>query len=264
MADEVEIDSGAGSSCYEQLDPGNQYVLYLSMNPENASHLRTSKCAGNFPVIGSENILAALKSAASSGPFRFAGKILATDGLLWKEPVSGASISVESANGKFERKTDDQGRFEFSQLTPGRYSVSFSHEGYVQSKAEPSKAARALDLIAAEHGCEVRFFEMTPDGKLSGKVSLANGEPAKGVEVQAFKDLGSGYVLPVPAVIGTTDAAGAYTLRPLPPGDYVVRVKSDGEKPPSQTDMQHSPRFHLEKQQERSRVDLVVPMGGPR
>jgi hypothetical protein len=256
LADEVEIDRGTGSSCYQQLDVGKEYVLYLSTTPGNPSNLGTSKCAGNFLVTGNENILTAVKSASVSGPFLFAGTVFATDGLLWREAVPRANVTVEGASVKFETKTDEQGRFEFPRLVPGRYNVSFDREGYIASKAGPSWTTRSSELVATEHGCEVRFFEMTPDGRVSGRVSLSNGDPAKGVEVQAFKELGAGMVLSVPAAVAKTDAEGGYTLRPLPPGDYVLRVKLDDKTFPSRTDLQRAQRFHLEKQQEQRGVDL--------
>jgi hypothetical protein len=129
--------------------------------------------------------------------------------------------------------SDAFGGYEIRGIAPDRYVVEVSKTGFLpdteynhrwsgRNKIEPPGS-----VLVAEKSCEVWDLSMWPHGRISGVVTSAAGEPLSGVTVQAFAFDKKGERESTPLKTGKTDAAGKYTVEPLPGGDYVVGVNAD-------------------------------------
>ena len=140
-------------------------------------------------------------------PARIDGRVLDPAG----KPVAGV---VVACGGTSETQvSDDEGRFTFSRVAPGRRSV---HLGHVSSPA----TATYVDLTPGMHVPDlVLRHEGTGRGALEGVLLEADGRPGRGlaVEVRSLADAnetGRAYA----------DAEGRFRLERMPPGRYGVRA----------------------------------------
>jgi len=151
-----------------------------------------------------------------------------------EQPLRDAAVSaravvatVASASESASIVTDNDGRFKFENLAPGRYLLSASHVGYVnQAPGRRGFQSRAFDLAPGQHLDDI-FIELTPGAAISGRIFRGNGEALSGVTVQAlghsdrfgkseFHEIAS----------GVSDKTGEYRLTALPAGNYYLRAIS--------------------------------------
>jgi 5-hydroxyisourate hydrolase-like protein (transthyretin family) len=130
-------------------------------------------------------------------------------------------------------------------MAPDRYQIEIAKTGFVPdteynrrwsgrivlNKAtntmEPDKTELAGSVLVGNGGCEVWDLSMWRNGRISGVVTSATGEPLSGITVQAFAFDDKRERESRPLRTGKTDAAGRYTIEPLPGGDYVVGVNAE-------------------------------------
>jgi large repetitive protein len=133
------------------------------------------------------------------------------------EPLSDATVELRQnqENGAVLKTltTEDDGRFLFDNVAPGRYRVAVSRRGYTRSPltitVDPRQANAVIQL------------PMTQAGTISGRVSDPNGQPLGNVEVLAMKASypdGRRILIPVQSVF--TNDLGEYRLFWLAPGRY--------------------------------------------
>ncbi len=148
---------------------------------------------------------------------------LPLQGIVFKkgtnEPLSDATVELrlDQENGPIVKTltTEDDGRFLFDNVAPGRYRVTVSRRGYTRPPltitVAPRQAASEIQL------------PMTQAGTISGRVSDTGGQPLGNVEVLALKAAypdGRRILTPVRSTI--TNDLGEYRLFWLPPGRYYV------------------------------------------
>ncbi len=110
--------------------------------------------------------------------------------------------------------TEEDGRFIFPGIRPGRYRIGVTRQGY----ARPSMTI----TVVAGQNLEMRL-PMTPTGSINGLVRDNKGEPFGNIEVQAFKAVYSGGQRVLQGVQSThTNDLGEYRLFWLQPGRYYV------------------------------------------
>jgi len=121
--------------------------------------------------------------------------------------------------------TDAEGRFQFTELPAGRYSLGVSKSGFVAlayGQRRPLQPGTPLQLNDAQ---ELRGIEFRlPRGSvISGQILDEAGDPLAGasVRVLAYR-YGQGTRQLVPAGGGITDDRGQYRVWGLNPGDYYV------------------------------------------
>lgn len=133
------------------------------------------------------------------------------------EGLSNATVELQRDQGNAvildSITTEDDGRFSFSKVQPGRYRLIVTRRGY----ARPPLAI----TVTAVQPVEDIQLNMTPAGSISGHVFDAEGHPVGNVEVQAMKAAypeGRRTLTPIQSV--RTNDLGEYRLFWLAPGRY--------------------------------------------
>src|SRR5882724_13554494 len=134
------------------------------------------------------------------------------------EPVTKANITLQdiSENSRtFTAVASDAGKFIFRGVPAGKYELTVTRPGYVQSDQSLTLEddPRPRSVIVA----------LNPTGAISGRIFDEFGEPVIGAEVRAMKSFyqRGGRIL-VPMQSAVTDDRGEYRLFWLSPGRYFV------------------------------------------
>ena len=154
------------------------------------------------------------------------------------QPVRGAIVTLSGGDivTNLSAIADDQGRFTFTHLGPGRYSVSASKPAYLTNAYGATRPGRPGTSIAVAAGTRLDLRLVLPRGAvITGTIRDHLGQPAPGVAVTispADQISGpSGYLSSGESLL--TDDRGVYREYGLAPGEYVVsavpRVSGAGE-----------------------------------
>ena len=123
--------------------------------------------------------------------------------------------------------TDGSGRFVFSNLVAGRYSVTAVRAGYVAGalgKLVPRGPSAPLQLRDGERVADLRIL-VWKHAAIRGRVTDEAGEPVIGARVSVLhRTMISGRPGYTGATTTTTDDRGEYRAGLLEPGAYVVGV----------------------------------------
>ncbi len=163
---------------------------------------------------------------------KITGRIVAAD---TGRPLRRVAVTLMAMPSKATRvtETDRNGRYEFSGLLAGRYSVRPNKDGYVVISPDPFSVGLAVDLSEAQVAGEVDFA--LPRGSvIAGRITDEFGEPLAGVMVQAqryqFRPSGqrqlvegnsTNFYMP-----GGTNDRGEYRIFGLRPGSYYVSART--------------------------------------
>jgi protocatechuate 3,4-dioxygenase beta subunit len=130
--------------------------------------------------------------------------------------------------------TDAQGRFVFSGLPAGRYSLTATKPGHVAANFGQPRPGRPGTPIQLADGQKFDAgLQLTRGGVLTGTVLDEEGEALPGTQVRALRFvMQNGQRTLQSAGGGSTDDRGIYRIFGLQPGDYIVaatpRNTSDG------------------------------------
>src|SRR5439155_14795521 len=97
-------------------------------------------------------------------------------------PLSRATVELQAdANGAVINSitTEDDGRFAFENVRPGRYKLNATRRGYV-------RRVITVTVSAGQAAPEIRL-SMNSTGAIYGRVYDANNRPLGNIEVQAMK-----------------------------------------------------------------------------
>jgi protocatechuate 3,4-dioxygenase beta subunit len=139
--------------------------------------------------------------------------------------ASGASI-LNAMGGLGEAASDEQGRFTFEGLSPGRYSLSaggLAGEGRSQSTAEYGRVVLAglqVDRDKVLEGIEIRLGK---PGSLAGTVRDGDGQPVAGATI-FVRDANGEVLHPFSGVVTGSDGRFAYAG--IADGSYTVSARS--------------------------------------
>ena len=158
------------------------------------------------------------------------------DATIMLFPVNVASNMQGAITSLLRPVTSDaDGRFEFTSIRPGAYSLTASAPGYVSSDPDPKVFYRPGDNAT---------ITLVKGGVITGRVTNTSGEPVVSVVVRAIKireandkpvrargDLGSQISASMEMVLGPfkTDDRGIYRVYGLTPGYY--QVAAGGRSP---------------------------------
>jgi hypothetical protein len=122
--------------------------------------------------------------------------------------------------------TSSDGRYEFRDVAPGRYTLRAERSGYLAltyGQRRPGEQGRPLEI--AEKGVAEKVdFALPRMSVISGRVLDDLGEPIAGITVWVLQTryLQGRRQLVATGVNARTDITGRYRLLSLPPGDYAV------------------------------------------
>jgi hypothetical protein len=122
--------------------------------------------------------------------------------------------------------TSTDGRYEFRDVAPGRYTLRVERSGYLAltyGQRRPGEQGRPLEIAEKEVADKVDFA-LPRMSVISGRVLDDLGEPIAGITVWVLQ---TRYIQGRRQLVATganarTDITGRYRLLSLPPGDYAV------------------------------------------
>jgi protocatechuate 3,4-dioxygenase beta subunit len=166
----------------------------------------------------------AQQAADATPKGRIAGRVVAADS---GRPVRRARVFLSGAAvaGGRGSLTDDEGRFELTELPEGRYSLTVGKIGFITlsyGQRRPLQAGTPIQLADGQQLTGVEFA--LPRGSvIVGHVYDESGEPLPGANVRVMRyEYAQGNRQLVPVGNAQTDDLGGYRVWGLNPGDYYV------------------------------------------
>jgi Carboxypeptidase regulatory-like domain len=199
-----------------------------------------------------------------------------------QRPLKGAdvrlrSLPTDTGTASVSRpgptSTDADGRFVFNGVTPGRYVVMVSRDGYVNNRGDNFRLRGELLSVAPGQHVNDIVVRLLPDGAIAGHVTNEAGKPLRDVSVLAMKSSyphGRRELQDVAHAV--TNDAGEYRIESLAPGKYYIRTKPPASlkaKPgsekayvpiyyPAASDQAHSVALVLRAGEELVGIDMAL------
>jgi protocatechuate 3,4-dioxygenase beta subunit len=190
-------------------------------------------------------------------------------------PVRRATVSI-AGDMRLDRQTvaGDDGRFAFSGLPAGRFTVTAQKAGYPARSYGASRPFRTGSGVMLQDGQQVRDLELTlaKGGVITGTVFDQRGEPMPGVPIMAWQvrtSLGGARTLdhtgdePVTVI---TDERGLYRIYNLPPGEFTIGTSwyyQGGDDVRVPTDAEIRAAFQPASQAGRGGLSTPTPTPSP-
>ncbi len=171
--------------------------------------------AGQAEVKGTASISGVVVAAETGRPLRFV-RVMATAG--------------ELADGGRVTSTDENGRFELTELPAGSYSLSASKVGYITVNFGQRRPLRSGKPIALRDGQRVGGidFRLPRGSAITGRVIDQDGEPLVRATVRALRARTmQGESRVEPGASAQTDDRGQFRIYGLAPGNYYVSVMAN-------------------------------------
>ena len=142
------------------------------------------------------------------------------------QPARKARVNLSGAElrGNRSTNTDDQGRFSFTALPAGRFTLSVTKPGHLSVTYGQRRPGTQGTPIQLSDGQKFQAQLQIPRGSvLTGVVLDENGEATPGTSVRAMRFVRQGERRTLQSAgNGTTDDRGMYRIFGLQPGEYVV------------------------------------------
>lgn len=141
------------------------------------------------------------------------------------EFLSGININISGEGKNINLKTDKNGVYEIYDLPTGKYIITPDKiNGF---KFSDSRFSEEIELEEEDHkGVD---FDFEVDNKISGIVFDTNGTPLTKACLEMFPvqgDKPKSYDL-----YGCVDENGFFEFDEIPPGNYIISIKIESEKP---------------------------------
>ena len=163
--------------------------------------------------------------AAAIGTAALSGTVLSAD--IDARPVRRARVTCTAPEliAALTTITDDRGRFTFSRLPGGRYSIGVTRDAWVATAfgaRAPARAGSTIPLAEGQHADIV--VRMMRGAVITGVLLDESGQPAVNTTVHALRNtIQNGERRFVTfGTTATTDDRGVYRIYGLPPGEFIV------------------------------------------
>jgi uncharacterized protein (DUF2141 family) len=146
-------------------------------------------------------------------------------------PVRRAIVTISGDGIRDGRSTvsDDEGRFAFDAVPPGRYLVTATKPAHLTAAwgaSSPGRSGVPVSVAAGERRDDLVLL-MARAGVVGGTIRTAEGEPMTGVEVWTYRVPDPGRLIAlVPSKRAITDDQGRYRIFDLTPGRYLVAARA--------------------------------------
>jgi protocatechuate 3,4-dioxygenase beta subunit len=183
------------------------------------------------------------------------------------EPLKKATVSLRGLSGRGQPTSavsDAAGQFSFTGVEPGRYRLFAERNGFVRQEygaRAPERPGSAINLDKAQRMTSVSL-RLAPQAVILGRILDEDGEPVRGVTVQAMRMgyNGQGRRQLVPAGNVQTNDLGEYRLYDIPGGKYYVSAMLRGG-PQTPGKDRFTPAYYPGTSDPTSAVQLDVPAG---
>ena len=144
------------------------------------------------------------------------------------QPVSGADVVIAPVSARAEIRgvtTGLDGRFTFSGLARGKYSLEGSGKGYHEQGLDQHDFYATAVAVGPELDSEHIVFRLQPDASIEGRIIDEENEPVENASVQLYvKNTEEGEEKATPRGQANTDDRGYYRIGHLAPGTYYLAV----------------------------------------
>ena len=219
---EVVVKTGlGGGDCGTPLPPGARFLIFAYRNSHG--ELETGLCSGNRELNfdwESLQLIENLRALAKTGRGSISG-FVRQEGIDFEEQRPALSMTLHAKSDSFSATatTGRDGSFAFNDLPQGKYQVTLETPGGWDLDHDWSYRNQA---DVAGGACVRVMFVLRPATRIRGHVIVAPGEAPRHMIAHAMSvpqsDLDK-YERPA-----EVDADGHFTLWPLPPGNYLVRI----------------------------------------
>jgi hypothetical protein len=177
---------------------------------------------GAQPRAIAQTATAAQASTPSNG-YRIAGTVISkTDG----HPLARARITVRDVKDslKFESLvTAEDGKFEFTGVPAGKYSLSGAKRGFITASYDQHEQFFTSIVTGAGLDTESLALRLAPAAGIAGKILDESSEPVRHATVTLYYDDHSSGVDQIHTMrMARTDDQGAYEIPSLTPGTYFL------------------------------------------
>src|SRR5438034_834489 len=170
-------------------------------------------------------------AAALTGTAVIRGRVIAADS---GNPLRRAQVRILGTEVRVNQAaiTDGDGRYEFSKVPAGRYTINVTRNGYVSlqfGQQRPFEPGKPLTIADGEVAEKIDFA--LPRGSvIAGRVTDETGEPMAGARMQVMRyqympngqrQLTNAGGMGIPFGI-TTDDLGQFRVYGLMPGTYIL------------------------------------------
>jgi hypothetical protein len=140
---------------------------------------------------------------------------------------SGSGITFSGPPQTITASSDDEGKFVFDKLEPGRYSLSgekagFGRQQYGSRTGGQFSPGSPLTLEPGQKMIEIEF-KLLPQAVILGRVVDEDGEPVTGAMVQVMRQLPYARQ-PIGMMGASANDIGEFRIGNLAPGKYMIRV----------------------------------------
>lgn len=220
---ETEVATGLGAAdCGYPFVIGASYLVY-AYRDEKDDRLYTSSCTRTKRIASASEDLQYLRGLGSAPrTVTISGKVqrhlsYAENYAQANVPMEGALLSVERASETKEVRTDASGRFEVTGFAPGSLKLRL----HLPDELTAYRSERVLKFESG--GCASEVFYVVDNGRISGRVLDAEGNPVSGLGV---------VILPLQGWANNwyakTDQEGRYKASSIPAGEYLVGINVRG------------------------------------
>jgi hypothetical protein len=203
--------------------------LVLAVAASGAAHAQQRRANPGRQRFGNGAIVGRVFDASSNTPIRRA--------------------QVQGSNNELfvDALSDEEGRFQLTDLPPGQWRVTVSKGGYFTwqpGQRRPFDAPPPIDLARGQR--ITANIPMSRGGVIAGHVADEAGEPLAGLRVRVYRaKIMKGYRrLEDVGAADQTDDTGAYRIFGLPPGDYYVAASLRMAPPDSVVQTTYSPTYY--------------------
>jgi hypothetical protein len=253
------------AACLPSMNVGDRWLFFLRTEKGKPIVL---DYYGNdsIPVRDAQDQIETLRRLRGIGDFGILRGRVIRGTSVEAQPVPAANVVAHQLAGheQFVARTDDQGRFEFQPLSPGRYKLIVDPIGSFRPDDSEIDVKRG--------GCWGLTLLKSPHAQLSGHVRHSDGSPVLGMGVLLTSDDGSGWI------IRNVDAHGLFQFESLRPGKYVIGINLPNAPPwkyggaggggnpptaflyyPGVPDRASALIINLAEDEKRSELDFIIP-----
>jgi Carboxypeptidase regulatory-like domain len=173
---------------------------------------------------GTNAACAAQKSSPSPPSYRIAGQIVDASTNI---PIPNAELSFSEEAAEMKVTSDEQGRFLFESVDPGKYTLQASAYTYVTEAYNQHHGYSTAIAVGPGLDSEHVLFRLHRQAVIVGTVTDERGEPVRDAQVLLFtEDRGTRKHGVFLASSMQTDDLGAYRFARLQAGKYFVAVSA--------------------------------------
>ncbi len=276
---EILIETEISSSCGFPLQKDVSYLVYANQ-PQDEENLMTHFCSGTKSVSSAQEDLNYLRTnkdnnAVVSGKVGFGEWWKLDSSPLKKYGVT--TVSLVNQEKQFQTNIEQDGSYQFSDVPQGKYKINVvlpdfltADEEYHPDIAEELEIGDQTVIEVSARGCFKKDFRLQENGRISGKITDAEGKPIEDITVHL--------VVPVSktgqkieqdelcydtGLCLDTDKDGNYFFKGLKSGRYLVGVRLDDYVGNDSVDAAYLKTYYPGVAIEKKAVSVTVKFGKP-